>query len=264
MSIPGFLLPETTEDCPYLSGRASTTENFVAGDLTESDMEGLLASGYRHFGPYFYRPICKLCHQCVPLRIPLDGFSFSKSGRRVLVRGAKFVTALERPQPSNEAFELYRKHKRRFKDSYSESALEFEFERFFYPFPFSFQLSVRDGSRLVAVSHLDMTENALSAIYSYYDDSYTRESLGTFAINKEIEIGRERGASFLYLGYYVAENRHMSYKGRFHPSQVLLQEEEWVDYRDLGGKVLEDNRRVEFFPKTRLQAEAHERWRRDA
>ena len=82
MSIPGFLLPETTTDCSYLSGRASTTENFIPGKLTESDMEGLLASGYRHFGPYFYRPICKLCHQCIPLRIPLDGFSFSKSGRR--------------------------------------------------------------------------------------------------------------------------------------------------------------------------------------
>ena len=104
--------------------------------------------------------------------------------------------------------------------SYSERDLEFKFQAFFHPFPFSFQLSVHDGSRLVAVSHLAVTENALSTIYCYYDDSYTRESLGTYAISKEIEIGRERGASFLYLGYYVAENRHMSYKGRFHPSQV--------------------------------------------
>ena len=256
MSIPGFLLPETTADCPYLSGRASTTENFIAGKLTESEMENFLASGYRHFGPYFYRPVCKLCHQCIPLRIPLSGFSFSKSGRRVLARGAKFVTALERPQPSNEAFELFRKHKRRFKDSYSERDLEFEFQAFFHPFPFSFQLSVHDGSRLVAVSHLDVTENALSAIYCYYDDSYTRESLGTFAISKEIEIGRERGASFLYLGYYVAENRHMSYKGRFHPGQVLVQEGHWIDYRDVKGKVLKNDKEIEFFPRTRLQAEA--------
>jgi arginine-tRNA-protein transferase len=256
MSIPGFLLPETTEDCPYLSGRAFTTESFIAGNLTESDMESFLASGYRHFGPYFYRPVCKLCHQCVPLRIPLGRYTFSKSGRRVLARGAKFVTAVERPQPSSEAFELYRKHKRRFKDSCSERDLEFEFQAFFHPFPFSFQLSVHDGSRLVAVSHLDVTENALSAIYCYYDDSYTRESLGTFAINKEIEIGRERGASFLYLGYYVAENRHMSYKGRFHPSQVLRQEEEWIDYRDVKGKALNNDKEIEFFPKRRLQAEA--------
>jgi arginine-tRNA-protein transferase len=255
MSVPGFLLPETTTDCPYLSGRAFTSESFVADKLTESDMEGLLADGYRHFGAYFYRPICKLCHQCVPLRIPLSDFSFSKSGKRVLARGAKFITALERPQPSNEAFELYRKHKRRFQDGHAEKELEFEFQAFFQSFPFSFQLSVRDGSRLVAVSHLDVTENALSAIYCYYDDSYTRESLGTFAINKEIQIGRERGASFLYLGYYVAENRHMSYKSRFHPSQVLVQEGHWLDYRDGKGKVLKDDKEIEFVPKTRLQAE---------
>ena len=253
MSIPGFLLPETIEDCPYLSGRAYTTENFIADKLTESDMESLLACGYRHFGAYFYRPICRLCHQCVPLRIPLSGFSFSKSGRRVLARGAKFVTALERPQPSSEAFELYRKHKRRFKDSYAERDLEFEFQAFFHPFPFSFQLSVHDASRLVAVSHLDVTENALSAIYCYYDDSYTRESLGTYAISKEIEIGRERGASFLYLGYYVAENRHMRYKGHFHPSQVLVQEGEWVEYRDMKGKVQKNDKEIEFFPNQVLK-----------
>jgi arginine-tRNA-protein transferase len=108
----------------------------------------------------------------------------------------------------------------------------------------------------VAVSHLDVTKNALSAVYCYYDDSYTRESLGTFAINREVEIGRERGASFLYLGYYIAENQHMSYKGRFHPSQVLLQEGQWVDYRDSKGKVVENDGRLEFFPTTRLQTEA--------
>jgi arginine-tRNA-protein transferase len=256
MSIPGLLLPETTADCPYLSERTSTMENFIAGQMTESDMEGLLADGYRHFGPYFFRPICRLCHLCVPLRIPLVGFSFSKSGKRVLARGAKFVTALERPQPSNEAFELFRKHKRRFEDDHAETHLEFEFHSFFHPsFPFSFQLSVHDGSRVVAVSHLDVTKNALSAIYCYYDDSYTRESLGTFAINKAIEIGRERGAPFLYLGYYVAENRHMSYKGRFHPSQVLIQEGHWLDYRDLKGKALNNDKGIEFFPRTRLQAE---------
>ena len=101
-----------------------------------------------------------------------------------------------------------------------------------------------------------MTENALSAIYCYYDDSYTSESLGTFAINKEIEIGRERGASFLYLGYYVAENRHMSYKGRFHPSQVLVQEGDWLDYRDVTGKILKNDKEIEFSPRTRLQAKA--------
>jgi len=256
MRFRGLLLPENTRDCAYLLGRTSTTENFIADKLTGDDMERLLARGYRHFGPYFYRPVCRLCHQCVPLRIALAGFSFSKSGRRVLARGRRFVTELERPTPSPEAFELYRKHKRRFKDSYSESNLESEFQTFFYLFPFSFQLSVHDGSRLVAVSHLDVTENSLSAIYCYYDDEYTRESLGTFAINKEIEIGRERGASFLYLGYYVAENRHMSYKGRFYPSQVLLQEEEWVNYRDLSGKLQKNGTPFEFCPKTRLQAEA--------
>jgi len=101
----------------------------------------------------------------------------------------------------------------------------------------------------MAVSHLDMTENALSTICCHYDDSYTRESLRTFAI----QIGRERGASFLYLGYHVAENRHMSYKGCFHPCQVLAQEGHWLDYRDVKGKVLKNDNEIEFFLRTQLR-----------
>ena len=254
MPHPGFL-PETTTDCPYLPGRAATTEAFISYAMNEGDLETLLARGYRHFGPYFYRPVCRLCHQCVPLRIPLSDFSFSRSGKRALARGARFVTVLERPQPSHEAFALYRRHKRRFREDKAETDLESGFEAFFYPFPFSFQLSIRDGSRLVGVSHLDVTVNALSAIYCYYDDSYTRESIGTFAINKAIEIGRARGASFLYLGYFVAENRHMSYKARFHPSQVLLQEGQWVEYRDSKGERVDRNEGIEFFPRAPLRGD---------
>ena len=45
----------------------------------------------------------------------------------------------------------------------------------------------------------------------------------------------------------------MSYKGRFHPSQVLLQEGQWIDYRDSKGKVVEIDSGIEFSPKTLLQ-----------
>ncbi len=254
MSITGYLMPEASESCPYLDRQTATMEHFAASSLSESDFEGLLAAGYRHFGSYFYRPVCRLCHRCVPIRIPLDRYVPTRSGRRILARGSRFTARLHRPRPTKEAYQLYLSHKRRFASASVESYGDFV-ASFFHPFPFAYQLSILDGERLVAVSHVDVTKHALSAVYCYYDDSYARESLGSLAIYKEVEIGLERKASFLYLGFYIAENRHMSYKGRYHPSQILLEEGRWVDYLDTKGVLSHSIEKIEFFPKTRLRGE---------
>ncbi len=255
MSIVGHLMPEASNPCPYLDGRTATMEHFLAESLTSEDFDALLAAGYRHFGTYFYRPICRLCHQCLPLRVPLSGRRFTRSERRLLARGSRFEITLERPRPSREAYELFLRHKERFEGELSESYRQFV-GSFFHPFPWSYQLSIREGRCLVAVSHLDITARSISAVYCYYDDSFRRESLGSLAICKEMEIGQERGISHLYLGYYVAENRHMSYKARFRPSQVLLEEGRWADWLDSEGDFGDNNiDKLEFLPRHRLRGE---------
>lgn len=252
MSIVGFLMPETTDACPYLEGRSATMEHFLVEALEEGDLDQLLQDGYRHFGTYFFRSVCRMCHKCVPIRIPLAGYSFSSGAKRILKRAARFEFRLGPPKPSREAFDLFRRHKQRFEGSTPESYGEFV-RSFFHAFSWSNQLSIYDQARLIAVSHVDITKTSLSAVYCYYDDSYSRESLGSLAILKEIEIGMERGASNLYLGYYIAENRHMSYKARFRPCQVLLEEGRWVDYLDQKGNMSDNIEKIEFFPKQRLQ-----------
>ena len=255
MSIVGYLMPEASDACPYLDGKTATMEHFRAESLAPEDLDGLLETGYRHFGTYFYRPICRLCHRCLPIRVPLSGRRFTRGERRVLARGARFTIKLERPHPSREAYELFLSHKKRFEGQVSESYREFV-GSFFRGFPWAYQLSIHDGSRLVAVSHLDITQRSISAVYCYYDDSFRRESLGSLAICKEMEIGQERGLSHLYLGYYVAENRHMSYKARFRPSQVLLEEGRWVDWLDSRGASMDNNiDKLEFLPRHRLRGE---------
>ena len=259
MSIHGLLLGESSGNCPYITGNRSTTEQMIAESLSDSDMEKLLAAGYRHFGAYFFRPVCSRCHKCLPLRIPLAGYRFSRSGRRSLHRNVRFRVALEPPRPTFAAYELYLKHKERFElpwdeprqDSYHDFV-----DTFFRPFPFAYQLSVYDGDRLIAVSHFDMTDAVISAVYCYYDDRYVRESLGTFAICKEIETGLKRNLDFVYVGYYIAENRHMRYKARFRPNQVLREEGRWENLLDTGGNLqntVEELGEITFIPKQRLK-----------
>jgi arginine-tRNA-protein transferase len=259
MSIRGYLLGESTTLCPYISGNRSTNEQLLIENLDDSDLEALLAAGYRHFGTYFFRPVCSLCHKCLPLRIPVGDYRSSPSAKRALRRGARFRVTLERPHPTPEAHALYLKHKERFAappGSPDEESYATFSETFFHPFPFSFQLSVYDGEKLIAVSHLDMTDSVVSAVYCYYDDSYRRESLGSFAIFKEIDLAVERNLDFVYLGYYIRENPHMSYKARYRPNQVLREEGNWQDLLDIGGNIhdnIEELGEITFIPKHRLK-----------
>jgi arginine-tRNA-protein transferase len=231
----------------------------IVESLSDSDLEELLAAGYRHFGTHFFRPVCSPCHKCLPLRIPLSDYCFSRSGRRLLRRNTRFFVTLTPPFPTFAAYELYLKHKERFdlpRDERRQESYHDFVDIFFHPFPFAYQLSVYDGDRLIAVSHLDMTASVISVVYCYYNDRYTRESLGSFAVYREIEIGLKRNLDFVYLGYYIPENRHMRYKVRFRPNQVLREEDRWEDLLDTGGNLqntIEELGEIAFIPTHRLK-----------
>lgn len=99
-------------------------------------------------------------------------------------------------------------------------------------------MELRDGEKLVAVTHLDAGEESASAIYCYYDTDYMKYSPGRFSIYRGIALAKELGKKYYYLGYYIKENPHMSYKGAYKPNEVLLKEDLWVpgpgiDYRFL-------------------------------
>jgi arginine-tRNA-protein transferase len=99
-------------------------------------------------------------------------------------------------------------------------------------------LVIRDGSRLVAVSHLDVTANAMSAVYCYFDEDYARFSPGKLAVYKEILLAKEMGIKWLYLGFYIEKNRHTNYKILFKPNQVMVEENLWIDHMDSKGNII--------------------------
>lgn len=226
------------EECPYIEGLASINETLLIKELTHSDLEMLLSVGFRHFGEIFFRPICAHCRSCISIRIPVQKFIPSRSVKRLLNRSKHFTFTLEKPCPSRDAFRLYLSHKKRFKREVAESFRHYV-RSFFAPFPFNRMLTIRDGETLVAVSHLDITANAMSAVYCYYDEEhYGRFSPGKLAVYKEIEWAKEQGIQFLYLGFYVPQNRHTSYKLLYKPNQLLTGDNHWIDYMDAGGNIL--------------------------
>lgn len=237
MSISCIPLKTFSVPCSYIEGNTFSGEHYIVQDIDTDEMDFLLRNGYRHFGYYFFRPMCTDCHACIPLRIPVDCFRLSASERRLIRKNRRFTVALTPPSASRQAFRVYKHHKRRFNERGEDSYEQFV-ESFFYPLPCSYQLSIYDGQRLICVSHIDITDTSLSAVYCYYTPDYHAFSLGSFAILKEIELARTLGLSYVFLGYYIAENRHMNYKRRFYPNQLFVREGIWIDYIDADGNTI--------------------------
>jgi arginine-tRNA-protein transferase len=81
--------------------------------------------------------------------------------------------------------------------------------------------------RLVAVAIADAGQEALSAVYCFYDPEFRLLSLGTYSVLRHVELCRKTQRRYLYLGFFIAESPHMSYKARFRPHERLV-EGKWV------------------------------------
>ncbi len=221
MVVEGYHLEQTETKCPYLENRLFTSTNLIINIIDSEGIEALLESGYRHFGVYFYRPECSGCNECRPIRIPVKGFQFSRSEKRVINRASQFKVILnDNPLPDMNKFDLYSAHKKRFKEVDLESYDNWE-SSFFSDQSFNQIMEIRDGDELVAVTHLDVTERIISAVYCYWNEDYASLSPGRLSILKGIQMAMEAGAEYYYLGYYIKDNKHMSYKVNFRPNQIL-------------------------------------------
>lgn len=205
-------------DCPYIDGEKFIQECFYAYRLNEREFDEFLASGWRRFGLFFFRPACGTCRKCLPIRVLCSQFQPSKSQRRVLRKNERTEVRISPPEYRDEIFEIYRKHSR-IKFGQDSDQAHFH-ESFFTPAVPSVQSEYYIDGKLMAVGFLDISLNALSSVYFIYDPEYSAWSPGTFSVMKEMEIGRDLGMSYYNLGYWVRENSHMAYKGNFHPFET--------------------------------------------
>ena len=84
---------------------------------------------------------------------------------------------------------------------------------------------------LVAVSLTDTISDGLSMVYSFYDVTMSKSSLGKFMILDHIKIAKDNGLRNLYLGYLIKESPKMKYKGQFSPLEQYYKGK-WIPYDD--------------------------------
>ncbi len=182
-----------------------------------------LAQGFRRSGGHVYRPNCVACRACVPVRLQVRDFRPDRSQRRCLRDNADIEARIVPPLRTEDNFALYRRYLHaRHGDGPMTDTDEDDFDQFVASAwsPTRFMQLRRDG-QLVGLAVTDVTSDALSAVYTFFDPDEGARGLGTLAVLRQIAWAQQTGRDLLYLGYWIEGHPKMHYKARFRPMQAL-------------------------------------------
>ncbi len=213
------------QPCPYLEGRMER-KLFTAlqGDGANDLNDVLSHQGFRRSQNVLYRPSCADCNACMSARIDISRFTPSKSQKRTIRRNANLQRRATSPWATEDQYELFRRYlDSRHADGGMADMDVFEFAAMIEETPIRSRVveyTDRDTHELIGVSLTDVLSDGLSMVYSFFSPNLPRNSLGTYLILDHIEIAREAGVPYIYLGYWVPGSSKMGYKANFSGLEV--------------------------------------------
>ncbi|MEM7248525.1 MAG: arginyltransferase [Acidobacteriota bacterium] len=220
------LLHDAEDDCAYLPGRrARLPLRLPLRPLSHEELEERLERGDRRQGPLLYRPRCRACQACEAIRVDVRTFQPNRSQQRCWRQCEEvFQLRVTAPGVSEERLELHAKHLvGRELDGPSGPLDEAEYVSCFVESCVdSFEMQYWHEDRLAGIALVDRSSAGLSAVYTFWDPELSTYSLGTYSILKQLELCRQEGLRWLYLGLTVEGCPSMEYKRRFHPHERLI------------------------------------------
>jgi leucyl-tRNA---protein transferase len=219
--------------CPYIPGQAERKLVVeLAGRGAAIFYDDLSRAGFRRSHRFAYRPACRLCNSCVPVRIAAEHFVDSRSTRRVRSLNRSLQGSMLPARADLEQFRLFVAYQHsRHRDS--DMALMSYADYRSMVEDTNVRTAIAEfraaGDELAAVSLIDRLDDGLSAVYSFYDPARGRHSLGTWSILWLVDECRRLGLPYVYLGYWIAESPKMAYKARF-PALEHLVGDSWIPF----------------------------------
>ncbi len=214
------------QPCPYLEGRQER-KLFTAlqGEEAQRLNDKLSQQGFRRSQNVLYRPSCTECCACLSARIDVNKFKLSKSQKRVLNKNKHLERKPSSPWATEDQYQLFRKYLSARHATGGMADMDvFEFAAMIEETPIRTRvIEYTKNGQLLAVALTDLIEDGLSMVYSFYEPKPSDLSIGTYLILDHINLAREAGLAYLYLGYWVPGSPKMGYKANFSGLEIYFQ-----------------------------------------
>ena len=247
--------------CSYLPGKLARSQVATPSHLINADAYSeLVRAGFRRSGIFTYRPHCDGCSECTPVRVPVTAFQPTRSQQRAWNKHRHLKPAVTNLGYSAEHYALYLRYQasrhagggmdQDSRDQYAHFLLQSRINSRLIAFrdprahgatASSTALTAQPSGEAVAgtpatrdqtasdpaaplklVSIVDVLNDGLSSVYTFYEPDDERASYGTFSILWQIEQCKRLGLPYLYLGYWIRASRKMAYKAKFQPLEGLI------------------------------------------
>lgn len=217
------------QPCPYLPGRQErklfTT---LRGPEAKGMNDQLSLRGFRRSQSVAYRPACADCGACLSVRVPAQDYVPTASQKRIMRRNKDVERRACAPWATEEQYDLFRDYLMsrhadggmadmdvgEFASMIEETTVKSRIIEYHDP-------ALGPSRSLIASCLTDIMGDGLSMVYSFFQPSVARRSLGLFMILDHIAIAREAGLPYVYLGYWVPGSSKMDYKARFTPFEYF-------------------------------------------